>query len=99
MKEIKINSLHATSYLLRHEGHGVFTSILYFQVYDMIDFLDNEVDYESILVFAIKDAGEGLYFRDSDIAFMESLGAGGSGCPIGSLGKICIHLCTFDTIW
>ena len=54
----------------------------------MIDFLDNEVDYESILVFAIKDAGEGLYFRDSDIAFMESLGAGGSGCPIGSLGKI-----------
>ena len=48
----------------------------------MIKFLDEEVEYESIIIMAVQDAAEGLYFSDSDVAFMESLGAGGADCPI-----------------
>ena len=52
----------------------------------MTTFLDNEVEYESIIAIAIKDAGQGVYFDETDVAIMESLGAGGDGCPIADLG-------------
>lgn len=48
----------------------------------MTDFLNNEVGYESIVIMAVQDAAEGLYFDEEDIATMESLGAGGDGCPV-----------------
>ena len=56
----------------------------------MISFLDNEVVYESIIIMAIKDAADGNNFDDSDVAFMETLGAGGDGCPI-RFGKNVMH--------
>ncbi|XP_076802493.1 MAM and LDL-receptor class A domain-containing protein 1-like [Clavelina lepadiformis] len=48
----------------------------------MIDFLDNEVDYDSIIAMAVRDSARGINFDDADVAFMETLGAGGETCPI-----------------
>ena len=69
------------------------------QVEAMIKFLDEEVEYESIIIMAVQDAAEGLYFSDTDVAFMESLGAGGDDCPIRIslylylLYTILLHIC------
>ena len=48
----------------------------------MINFLDNEVEYESIIAIAVQDATTGDYFDDEDVTFMESLGAGADDCPV-----------------
>ncbi|XP_078483553.1 MAM and LDL-receptor class A domain-containing protein 1 isoform X3 [Ciona intestinalis] len=95
--KIEINVI---DYAANQRGHNVvvinpttkdITSV-YFDTYgyasavkDMITFLDS-VPFESVIAIAVMDATQGVLFDESDVAFMENLGAGGGNCPVQTVG-------------